>query len=80
MKPDGTSPFFTADEKLVFPKGNHVTESDIKTGSEVKDYLQPDATTWSYIFMHHSKVNGMEELLEKDKKTYFVLLLSAKTF
>ena len=72
MKPDGTSSFSTADEKLVSPKGNHVTEPDVKTGSEVKKCRQSDGTTWSYLFMHHSKVKGMEELLIKDCRTYFV--------
>lgn len=72
MKPDGTSSFSTADEKLVSPKGNHVTEPDVKTGSEVKKCRQSDGTTWSYLFMHHSKVKGMEAQLIKDGKTYFV--------
>ena len=72
MKPDGTSSFSTADEKLVSPKGNHVTEPDVKTGSEVKKCRQSDGTTWSYLFMHHSKVKGMEaRQLIKDGKTYF---------
>ena len=72
MKPDGTSSFSTADEKLVSPKGNHVTEPDVKTGSEVKKCRQSDGTTWSYLFMHHSKVKSMEAQLIKDGRTYFV--------
>ena len=72
MKPDGTSSFSTADEKLVSPKGTHVTEPDAKTGSAIKLYSQSCATTWSYIFVHNSKVKGMEEQLVKDGRTYFV--------
>ena len=72
MKPDGTSSFSTADEKLVSPKGNHVTEPDVKTGSEVKKCRQSDGTTWSYLFVHHNKVQGMEAQLIKDGRTYFV--------
>ena len=72
MKPDGTSSFSTADEKLVSPKGNYVTEPDVKTGSEVKKCRQSDGTTWSYLFMHHNKVQGMEAQLIKDGRTYFV--------
>lgn len=72
MKPDGTSSFSTADEKLVSQKGNHVTEPDVKTGSEVKKCRQSDGTTWSYLFMHHSKVKSMEAQLIKDGRTYFV--------
>ena len=72
MKPDGTSSFSTADEKLVSPKGNHVTEPDAKTGSAIKKCRQSDGTTWSYIFVHNSKVKKLEELLEKDGRTYFV--------
>lgn len=72
MKPDGTSSFSTADEKIVSPKGNHVTEPDAKTGSAIKKCRQSDGTTWSYIFVHNSKVKKLEELLEKDGRTYFV--------
>ena len=72
MKPDGTSSFSTADEKLVSPKGIHVTERERKSGSEVKKCHSSDGTTWSYLFVHHSKVKGMEQQLVKDGRTYFV--------
>lgn len=72
MKPDGTNSFSTADEKLVSPEGNHVTEPDAKTGSAIKKCHQSNGTTWSYVFVHNSKVKKMEEWLEKDKITYFV--------
>ena len=72
MKPDGTSSFSTADEKQATPKGNHVTEPDAKTGSAIKKCRQSNGTTWSYVFVHNSKVKKMEELLVKDKVTYFV--------
>ena len=72
MKPDGTNSFSTADENPVSPKGAHVTEQDKKSGSEIKKCLQPDGTTWYYIFVHNSKAKGMEEQLVKDKRTYFV--------
>ena len=58
MKPDGTNSFSTADEKRVFPEGNHFTEPDVKTGSEVKKCLQSDGTTWSYLFVEQSQVKG----------------------
>lgn len=72
MKPDGTNSFSTAGEKLVSPEGNHVTEPDAKTGSAIKKCHQSNGTTWSYVFVHNSKVKKMEEWLEKDKITYFV--------
>lgn len=72
MKPDGTSSFSTADEKLVSPEGSHVTEPDVKTGSAIKKYRHSDGTTWSYIFVHNSKVKKLEMLLEEDGRTYFV--------
>ena len=72
MKPDGTSSFSTADEKLVSPEGNHVTEPGVKTGSAIKKYRHSDGTTWSYIFVHNSKVKKLEMLLEEDGRTYFV--------
>lgn len=72
MKPDGTGSFSAADEKLVSPKGNYVTEPDVKTGSEVKKRRQSDGTTWSYLFVHHCKVKSMEEQLIIDGRTYFV--------
>ena len=46
MKPDGTSSFSTADEKLVSPEGSHVTEPDVKTGPAIKKYRHSDGTTW----------------------------------
>ena len=72
MKPDGTSSFSTADEKIVSPEGNYVTELEVNTGSEVKACRQTEGQTWSYIFMHHNKVKSMEEQLVKDNRTYFV--------
>ena len=72
MKPDGTNSFSTADEKRVSQEGNHFNEPDVKTGSEVKKCLQSDGTTWSYLFVHHSKVKSMEAQLTKDGRTYFV--------
>ena len=72
MKPDGTSSFSTADEKLVSPEGNHVTEPDVKTGPAIKKYRHSDGTTWSYIFVLNSKVKKLEMLLEEDGRTYFV--------
>ena len=72
MKPDGTSSFSTADEKLVSPKGSHVTEPDAKTGPAIKKCRQSDGTTWSYIFVHNCKVRKLEVLLENDGRTYFV--------
>lgn len=75
MKPDGTSSFSTADEKLVSPKGNHVTEPDAKTGSAIKKCRQSNGTTWSYVFVHNSKVKKMEEQLETDKITFLCIRL-----
>lgn len=72
MKPDGTNSFSTADEKHVSPNGNHITGPEIKSGSEVKKCHKSDGTTWSYLFVHHSKVKGLEEQLIKDGKIYFV--------
>lgn len=63
MKPDGTSSFSTADEKLVSPKGNHVTEPDAKTGSAIKKCRQSNGIIWSYVFVHNSKVKKIEEQL-----------------
>ena len=45
MKSDGTSSFSTADEKLVSPEGNHVTEPDAKTGSAIKKCRQSNRIT-----------------------------------
>ena len=72
MTPDGTNSFPTADENPISLKGIHVTEQDVKTGSEVKKCTKPYSSTWSYIFMHHSKVKSMEELLSEDGITHFV--------
>ena len=73
MKPDGTDSFSTAASgRLVSPGGNSDTGSGMRSGSEVEAYLSPGCTTWSYLFVHHSKVQGMEGLLARDRMTYFV--------
>lgn len=72
MTPDGTNSFSTASESFCTPEGTHVTEQDAKTGSEVKIYPNPEAQTWSYLFVHHSKIKGLEFQLTKDQKTFFV--------
>ena len=72
MTPDGTSSFSTADEKTISPEGNHVTEPDSMTGSEVEKCSETNTTVWSYLFVHHRKVIGIEEQLAKDGLTYFV--------
>ncbi len=72
MKPDGTGSFSTADEKHVFPKGSHVTEQENTSCPEIKKCLRTDEATWSYIFLHNSKVNAMEGRLTEDGITYFV--------
>lgn len=72
MKPDGTSSFSTADEKVVSQKGTHVTEQEKNSGPEIMKCPQSDGTTWSYVFVHNSKVKAMEAQLTKDKRTYFV--------
>ncbi len=73
MKPDGTSSFSTADEKLVSPKGNHVTEPDVKTGSAIKKCRQSNGTTWSYVFVHHQQSEeAWRNSWIKDERTYFV--------
>ena len=71
MKPDGTSSFSTADEKLVSPEGNHVTEPDVKTGSAIKKYRHSDGTTWSYIFVHNSKVKKFGNAVGGGRKNLF---------
>ncbi len=72
MKPDGTDSFSTANGKVVSQKGKNVTEQEKKSGSEIKNYPKSDGTSWSYAFVHNSKVKGMEEQLASDNITYFV--------
>lgn len=72
MKPDGTDSFSTADGKQSSPKGKHVTEQEKNSGSEIKKCLESDASTWSYLFVHNSKVKAMEEQLGNDNITFFV--------
>ena len=72
MKPDGTDSFSTADGKLLSPKGTHVTEQENNSGSEMKNYPKSDGSTWSYLFVHNSKVKAMEQQLANDNITFFV--------
>lgn len=72
MKPDGTNSSSTADGSLRSPKGTHVTEQDCKAGSEVKKCSEVNSTSWTYLFVHHSKVARFEDLLTKDNVTFFV--------
>ena len=75
MKPDGTSSFSTADEKLVSPEGNHVTEQENKSGSEVKKCHQSDETTWSYLFVHHlNHIYEYQTLLSLRMYLYFTFV------
>ena len=72
MTPDGTGSFSTADETTLSPKGTRVTEPDYKTGPVVKKCSDASTGVWSYLFVHHRKVIGIEEQLAKDGITYFV--------
>ena len=72
MQPDGTNSLSTADENPVSPKGIHVTEPDTPTGSEIKKYPKVSVPTWSYLFLHNSKVKSVERQLQADNMPYFV--------
>lgn len=72
MQPDGTNSLSTADENPVSPKGIHVTEPDTHTGSEIKKYPKVSVPTWSYLFLHNSKVKSVERQLQADNMPYFV--------
>lgn len=72
MKPDGTGSFSTAGEGQAAPRGIHITEQAGRSGSVIGKCLHPGGTAWSYVFVHNSKVKGMEELLLKDGRAYFV--------
>ena len=72
MKLDGTDSLSTANEITLSLKGNHVTEPDRNTGPEVEAYTGENATTWSYLFVHHRKVGYIEEQLSRDGITYFI--------
>lgn len=72
MQPDGTNSLSTADENPVSPKGIHVTEPDTPTGSEIKKYPKVSVPTWSYLFLHNSKVKSVEHQLQADNMPYFV--------
>ena len=72
MTPDGTDSFSAAKENTLSPKGIHVTEPDSATGPEVEKYAKANVTSWSYLFVHHCKVSGIETRLAKDGITYFV--------
>lgn len=72
MKPDGTNPLSTAGWKQTAPRDIRITEPNGKNGSEIEKCLQPGCTTWSYLFVHNSKVKGIEEQLAKDGRIYFI--------
>ena len=72
MTPDGTSPFSTADEITLSPKGIRFPEPDCKTGPEIEKYPDVDDTVWSYVFVHNRKVRVFEEQLTLDHKPFFV--------
>ena len=77
MKQDCTISQSTADEtkcslsseNKAFPEGTHVSEPDEQTGPVVEKYTH---VSWSYLFVHHSKVMSFEEKLKNDGLTYFV--------
>lgn len=72
MKPDGTDSFSTANEDARLPMGTQVTGSTDTVGAEVKPCSSAAPATWSYLFVHHSRVAKFEEWLRKDGKTFFV--------
>ena len=72
MKPDGTDSFSTANEDARLLKGTQVTGSTDTVGAEVKLCTSSTPTTWSYLFVHHTRVAKFEEWLRKDGKTFFV--------
>lgn len=72
MKPDGTDSFSTANEDVRLPMGTQVTGSTESVGAEVKLCFSPPPATWSYLFVHHSRVAKFEEWLRRDGRTFFV--------
>lgn len=70
---DETKSFQTS-ENNEFPKGTHVPEPDIMTGSAIKkcSLVKDNCTSWSYLFVHNQKVKSIEEQLKKDGLTHFV--------
>lgn len=73
MKPDGTGSFTVADNGCYrTTEGNPQTEPDAQAGSEIKPCPMANATTWTYIFVHNSKVSTFEHQLAQDHVTYFV--------
>ena len=72
MKPDGTDSISAADEMKVSQEGIHVSGPDSKSGPEIKEYPAAYCDTWSYIFIHNSKVKALQDRLVKDRRTFFV--------
>ena len=72
MKPDGTDSFSTTNEDARLSEGTQVTGSTDTVGAEVRSCSSPAPATWSYLFVHHSRVAKFEEWLRKDGKTFFV--------
>ena len=72
MKPDGTDSFSTANEDVRLPMGTQVTGSTESVGADVKLCFSPPPATWSYLFVHHSRVAKFEEWLRRDGRTFFV--------
>lgn len=85
MKLDSTNSYLTAEGTKKFPTGILVSEPK-KTGPEVKLYTCGNRTphesiagkyedqkpSWSYLFVHHTKVKGISSILEKDNRPFFV--------
>ena len=72
MKPDGTDSFSTTNEDARLSEGTQVTGSTDTVGAEVRSCSSSAHATWSYLFVHHSRVAKFEEWLRKDGKTFFV--------
>lgn len=86
MKLDSTNSYSTTGGRQGFPNGILVSEPEKKTGPEVELYMSQNGTphesisrkyeepksSWSYLFVHHTKVNGISSILEKDNRQFFV--------
>ncbi len=85
MKLDSTNSYLTAEGTKKFPTGILISEPK-KTGPEVKLYTcgnraphesiagkyEEPKPSWSYLFVHHTKVKGISSILERDNRPFFV--------
>ncbi len=72
MKTEGIDTFSTPGGNLGSPKDKNVSGQDNASRPKGETCLDRICTSWSYLFVHRSKMNALEDQLAQDSRVYFI--------